>query len=135
VSLRTKSREFAMQMLFQWDMSQQDAAKLEETFWKNAKAAEQTRAFANQLFEGAAHDSLGLDELITKHAENWRLERISAIDRAILRLAMHEMRATDTPAKVVINEAVELAKKFSSEEAGGFVNGILDTYRKTISVD
>ena len=124
-----------MQMLFQWDMSEQDAAKLEKTFWKNAKAAEQTRMFANQLFEGAAHDAPGLDELITKHAENWRLERISAIDRAILRLAMHEMRATDTPPKVVINEAVELAKKFSSEEAGGFVNGILDTYRKTISVD
>lgn len=135
MSLRSKSREFAMQMLFQWDMSQQDAARLEGIFWKNAKAAEQTRTFANQLFEGAAHDAKELDELIAKHAENWRLERISAIDRAVLRLAMHEMRATDTPPKVVINEAVELAKKFSSEEAGGFVNGILDTYRKTFNVE
>jgi transcription antitermination protein NusB len=124
-----------MQMLFQWDMSEQDSARLEKTFWKNAKGAEQTRAFANQLFEGASHDAKELDELITKYAENWRLERISAIDRAILRLAMHEMRATDTPAKVVINEAVDLAKKFSSEEAGGFVNGILDTYRKSINVE
>jgi transcription antitermination protein NusB len=123
-----------MQMLFQWDMSQQDVARLETVFWKNAKAAAQTRTFANQLFEGAAHDSKALDGLITKHADNWRLERISAIDRAILRLAMHEMRATDTPPKVVINEAVELAKKFSSEEAGGFVNGILDTYRKTMNI-
>jgi transcription antitermination protein NusB len=123
-----------MQMLFQWDMSQQDVTKLETVFWKSAKAAAQTRTFANQLFEGAAHDSKALDELITKHADNWRLERISAIDRAILRLAMHEMRATDTPPKVVINEAVELAKKFSSEEAGGFVNGILDTYRKTMNI-
>jgi len=124
-----------MQMLFQWDMSQQDLNKLETTFWKSAKAAAQTRTFANQLFEGAAHDATGLDELIVKHADNWRLERISAIDRAILRLAMHEMRATDTPPKVVINEAVELAKKFSSEEAGGFVNGILDAYRKTINAE
>lgn len=124
-----------MQMLFQWDMSQQTAEKLEETFWKNAKAAAQTRTFANQLFEGAAHDATQLDELISRHAQNWRLERISAIDRAILRLAMHEMRATDTPAKVVINEAVELAKKFSSEESGGFVNGILDTYRKSLNVN
>ena len=124
-----------MQMLFQWDMSQQITEKLEDTFWKNAKAAAQTRTFANQLFEGAAHDARQLDELISKHAENWRLERISAIDRAILRLAMHEMRATDTPAKVVINEAVDLAKKFSSEEAGGFVNGILDAYRKSVNVD
>lgn len=132
MSLRTKSREFAMQMLFQWDMSQQDATKLEAKFWKGAKAAEQTRTFANQLFEGAVHDTTALDELISKHAENWRLERLAAIDRAILRLALHEMRATDTPAKVVINEAVNLAKKFSSDDAGKFVNGILDGYRKAL---
>ena len=135
MALRTKSREFAMQMLFQWDMSQQDISRLESNFWKGAKAAAPTRAFANQLFEGAAHDAKDLDEIIGKHAANWKLERISAIDRAILRLAMHEMRATDTPAKVVINEAVELAKKFSSEDAGAFVNGILDTYRKTLNVE
>ena len=121
-----------MQMLFQWDMSAQDPAKLEAKFWKGAKAAEQTRTFANQLFEGAAHDAAPLDELISKHAENWRLERLAAIDRAILRLAMHEMRATDTPPKVVINEAVNLAKKFSSDDAGSFVNGILDAYRKSM---
>lgn len=124
-----------MQMLFQWDMSTQDLSRLESNFWKSAKAAVQTRNFANQLFEGAAHDAKDLDEIITKHAANWRLERISAIDRAILRLAMHEMRATDTPAKVVINEAIDLAKKFSSDEAGGFVNGILDTYRKSLNVE
>jgi len=132
VSLRTKSREFAMQMLFQWDMSQQLPAKLEPTFWKGAKAAEQTRTFANQLFEGAAHDSAALDELIAKHAVNWKLERMAAIDRAILRLALHEMRATDTPVKVVINEAVDLAKKYSSDDASGFVNGILDAYHKSL---
>ena len=134
MSLRTKSREFAMQMLFQWDMSQQQPARLEPTFWKSAKAAEQTRAFANQLFEGASHVATALDELIAKHASNWKLERIASIDRAILRLALHEMRATDTPAKVVINEAVDLAKKYSSEEAGGFVNAILDAYRKSLQV-
>lgn len=120
-----------MQMLFQWDMSEQDARKLEVKFWKGAKAAEQTRMFANQLFEGASHDAPALDELITKFADNWRLERLAAIDRSILRLAIHELRATDTPAKVVINEAVDLAKKYSSDEAGGFVNGILDAYRKS----
>ena len=121
-----------MQMLFQWDMSQQDPSKLEAKFWKAAKGAQQVRSFANQLFEGAAHDAVNLDDLIVKYASNWRLDRISAIDRAILRLAMHELRATDTPPKIVINEAVELAKKFSSDDAGGFVNGILDTYRKTL---
>jgi transcription antitermination protein NusB len=135
MSLRSKSREFAMQMLFQWDMSQQDPSKLETKFWKGAKAAMQTRVFANQLFEGAAHAAPQLDDWMAKHAENWRPERISAIDRAILRLALHELRATDTPPKVVINEAVELAKKFSSEEAGGFVNGILDACHKSLEID
>ena len=135
MALRTKSREFAMQMLFQWDMSQQDPSRIESNFWKGAKAAAQTRTFANQLFEGASHDATELDEIIATHAAHWKLERISAIDRSILRLAMHEMRATDTPGIVVINEAVDLAKKFSSEDAGGFVNGILDAYRKTLNVD
>jgi len=121
-----------MQMLFQWDMSQQDPSKLEVKFWKAAKGAQEVRAFANQLFEGAAHDAANLDDLIAQYASNWRLDRISAIDRAILRLALHELRATDTSPKIVINEAVDLARKFSSEDAGGFVNGILDTYRKTI---
>jgi N utilization substance protein B len=131
VSLRSKSREFAMQMLFQWDMSQQDAKKLEVKFWKSAKAADHTRTFANQLFEGASLDSGSLDELIIKHAQNWRLERLAAIDRAILRLAIYEMRSTKTPAKVIINEAIDLAKKFSTDDAGGFVNGILDAYHKS----
>lgn len=135
MALRSKAREFAMQMLFQWDMSRQDLAKLEAKFWKGAKAAEITRVFANQLFEGAAHAAPELDDWIAKHLENWRPERISAIDRAILRLALHELRATDTPPKVVINEAVQLAKKFSSEESNAFVNGILDACRKSLKTD
>jgi N utilization substance protein B len=134
VSLRTKSREFAMQMLFQWDMSQQEFTKLETSFWKSAKAADKTRAFANQLFEGAAKNVSGLDESIRKHCENWRFERLAAIDRAILRLAIHEMRASDTPAKVVLNEAVDLAKKYSSEESGAFVNGVLDSVHKALKI-
>jgi N utilization substance protein B len=134
VSLRTKAREFAMQMLFQWDMGQQDLARLEATFWKSAKAADKTRAFANQLFEGAAKDVTALDEIIGKHCENWRFERLAAIDRAILRLAIHEMSAADTPRKVVLNEAVELAKKFSSEESGAFVNGVLDSVHKSLTI-
>jgi N utilization substance protein B len=131
-SLRSKGREFAMQMLFQWDMSQQDPTKLEKKFWGGAKAAETTRAFANRLFEGAAREVTALDEMIVKHAENWRFERLAAIDRAILRLAIYELRATDTPPKVILNEAVDLAKKFSSEDSGAFVNGILDAFRKSL---
>jgi N utilization substance protein B len=134
VSLRRKSREFAMQMLFQWDMSKQDFAKLEGKFWKSAKAADTTRAFAEKLFEGAAKDVAVLDALIVGHSDNWRFERMAAIDRAILRLAIHELRAGETPPKVVLNEAVDLAKKYSSEESGAFVNGIVDGVRKTLIV-
>jgi len=121
-----------MQMLFQWDMSQQESAKLQAKFWKSAKAADNTRAFANQLFEGAAAEVPALDELIAKYAANWKLERLAVIDRAILRLAIYELRATRTPAKVVLNEAVELAKKFSSEDAAPFINGILDAVHKSL---
>src|SRR5260370_28596861 len=103
-----------MQMLFQGDKSRQDYAKLEVKFWKSAKEADKTRALASKLFEGAGQDITELDALIVKHAHNWRFERLPAIDRAILRLAIHEMNGTETPPKVVLNEAVDLAKKFSS---------------------
>ena len=72
-----------------------------------------------------------LDAIIVKHADNWRFERLAAIDRAILRLAIHELRTGETPHKVVLNEAVDLAKKFSSEDSGAFVNGVLDAVWKS----
>jgi len=86
-------------------------------------------------FEGAAKDITALDAIIVKYADNWRFERLSTIDRAILRLAIHEMNGTDTPPKVILNEAVELAKKFSSEESGSFVNGILDAVHKSLKLN
>jgi len=132
VGLRAKAREYAMQMLFQSEMSPQDPKKLETKFWKSAKAADTTREFANALFEGAAKEVAFADEQIAKHAVDWKLERIAAIDRAILRLGIYEMHRAETPARIVINESVELAKKFSSEDASAFVNAILDTVRKSL---
>jgi transcription antitermination protein NusB len=131
MSLRRKSREYALQMLFQWEMGKQDPVRVEDGFWKNARAQKSTRDFANQLFESAAARAAELDPIISAHAQNWRIERISAIDRAILRLALAELRTRGTPPKVVINEAVELAKKFSSEDASPFINGILDATVKS----
>jgi N utilization substance protein B len=133
MSLRHKSREYALQMLFQWEMGKQEPAKIENGFWANARAQKSTREFANQLFENAAARTVELDPIISSHAQNWRIERISAIDRAILRLAISELRTSGTPAKVVLNESVELAKKFSSEEAAGFINGILDAVVKSMA--
>jgi N utilization substance protein B len=123
-----------MQMLFQSEMSPQDAKKLEENFWKAAKSSNTTRAFANSLFEGAANEIAGLDELITKNMDEakWRIERLAAIDRAILRLGIYELRKGETPHQVVINESVQLAKRYSSEEASAFVNGILDAVQKSL---
>lgn len=132
MTLRRKSREFALQMLFQWEMSQQEPARIEANFWKNARAEKKTRAFANQLFEGTVAQVGALDELLACHAENWRTERMAAVDRNILRLAAYELRATDTPARVIFDEAVELAKKFSSEEAAPFINGVLDAIAKSL---
>jgi len=129
--LRRKAREYALQMLFQWEMGRQAPARVEAGFWKNARAEKTTRAFANQLFEGAVAESAAVDELITRHATNWRLDRMAAIDRAVLRLAVAELRSGSSPPKVVINEALELAKKFSSEEAAPFINGILDAIHKS----
>jgi transcription antitermination protein NusB len=131
MTLRRKSREFALQMLFQWDMGRQKPAQIEKLFWKSAHAAESTRKFANQLFEGAIAKADASDKLIEQHAKNWRLDRMAAIDRNILRLAVYELRWGDTPPKVVLDEAIELAKKFSSEEAASFLNGILDAVLKS----
>ena len=114
-------------------MSPQEPAKLEAIFWRSAKAADSTRTFANRLFEGAAKAAKELDALIAEHVENWRLERLAAVDRAVLRLAIFELRGSETPRKVVLNEAVDLAKKYSSEEAGAFVNGILDSISKSFA--
>ena len=131
MTLRRKSREYALQMLFQWEMGKQDPSRVEAGFWANARAQSSTRVFANQLFENAAARAEELDAIISLHSRNWRIERISAIDRAVLRLAIAELRSAGTPGKVVLNEAVELAKKFSSEEAAAFINGILDAVLKS----
>ena len=129
---RHKAREYALQMLFQWEIGRQQPKRIEDGFWRMTKADKNTRTFSEQLFEGVAADSEGLDKLISAHAENWRLERIAVIDRTILRLAAYELRSTKTPPKVVLNEAVELAKTFSSEDAAGFINGILDAVLRAL---
>lgn len=132
MTLRHKSREFALQMLFEWDMAHQKPARIEQNFWKSARAADSTREFANQLFEGAIAQADASDKLVGDLSENWKLERIAAVDRNILRLAIHEIKSGTAPVKVVINEALELAKKFSSAEAPAFLNGILDAAQKKL---
>lgn len=135
MTLRHKSREFALQMLFQWDMTRQNPARIEGNFWKTARAAETTRKFAHELFVGAVAQADAADALIAELSANWRLERLAAIDKSILRLAIYEFRFGTAPPRVVIDEALELAKKFSSEDAPPFLNGILDAALKKLEPD
>jgi N utilization substance protein B len=132
MTLRRKSREFALQMLFEWDMARQEPTRVERHFWKSARAADETRKFANQLFEGAVAEAAAADQIVEKLSENWRLDRLAAVDRSILRLAIYELRFGTAPPKVVIDEALELAKKFSSAEAPAFLNGVLDAVFKSL---
>lgn len=124
---RHKARQYALQMLFQWEIGRQEPLRIEDGFWRIARAEKNTRNFANDLFEGVVKHFAELDAMVSAHTDNWRLERLALIDRAILRLGVHELRSGKTPRKVVVNEAVELAKTFSSEDAAGFVNGVLDS--------
>jgi N utilization substance protein B len=133
MTLRRKSREFALQLLYQWDQRRESPEIIEEHFWKSARATAETRQFAHQLFVGAAAAAPQLDKLITAHAANWRLERMGAIDRSLLRLGAYELRFATAPPNVVLDEAVELAKSFSDAEAPAFVNGILDAIHKEFS--
>lgn len=95
-------------------------------FVKYFKVPEKAQEFAEQLAEGALENSSQLDDQIGSVLENWNIQRVTVTDKAVLRVALFEMNSTDTPFKVILNEAVELAKKYGSEKSGSFVNGILD---------
>ena len=133
MTLRRKARELALQLLYQWEVRGESTEKAEEAFWPGAKAAAKTREFAHRLFTGTVAAAPQLDALIEKHATNWRLERMSAVDRNILRLAAFELKFATAPPRVVMDEAVELAKKFSDDAAPGFVNGVLDAMLKEVA--
>jgi transcription antitermination protein NusB len=132
MSLRRKSREYALQMMFQWEIGRQEPSRIEDGFWRIARAEKTTKEFANRLFEVAVAEATELDALVAAKIENWRPERLAVIDRAILRLAVCELRQGKTPPKVVLDESIELAKKFSSEDAAGFINGVLDAVLRSL---
>ena len=129
---RTKSREYALQMLYQADIRRASRQQILGEFWQGHKLAEDVKVFTNQLFEGTVEHLQEIDPLITRHADNWSLKRMAVIDRNILRLGVFELLyLDDVPPKVCINEAIELAKRFGDTESGKFINGILDAIHKT----
>ena len=123
-----------LQMLFQSDMGKQDADQVRKTFWAEHKSASgEVRGFADDLFRSATDRVAEIDVLIEKHAEHWRMERMAAVDRNLLRAAVAELLVyPETPRAVVINEALEIARKFSSPESVHFVNGVLDSIGKEL---
>jgi N utilization substance protein B len=132
---RRRSRERALQILFQWDMRKQPVEESIDAFYNSLYSEESAvrmarDEFLEQLVHGTVEKSGEIDGLISSHAEHWRLERMPAVDRNILRMAIYEMRNTETPAPVVIDEALELARRFSGEESVQFVNGVLDAVRR-----
>ncbi|HLA14011.1 MAG TPA: transcription antitermination factor NusB [Gemmatimonadaceae bacterium] len=134
---RRRSREAALQMLYQLEIGRTTAQEAIVTYWPAHDAgddvSEPLRQFANALVLGTMARLAEVDAIITAHAQNWRIERMVVIDRIVLRLAIYELLAEmDTPARVVINEGIELARTYSGEEAVPFVNGVLDSVRKEL---
>ncbi len=132
---RHKARERALQILFQWDQRKHPVNESIEGFYVSlGREDDQVRVapdpFMEFLVRGTVHHAPHIDVLIQKHAEHWRIERMPAVDRNVLRLAVYELLNTDTPPAVLIDEALELARRFSGEESVHFVNGVLDAVHR-----
>lgn len=125
---RQASRQVALQVLYALDLAPERGAALEtfERVAENFDLPEGARAFAKQLVCGVIDELAELDAMISRHARNWRLSRMPAVDRNVLRLGAYEILRTDTPAAVALDQAVELARRFGAESSPGFVNGVLD---------
>lgn len=127
MSSRHRARQYAVQMLYQWDLLASTPRHVLEYFWTGEDAAPEERRFAENLFHRVVECAPELNPIIERHSTNWRLERMSVIDRNILRLGAYELLyERQTPISVILDEAIELARDLSSEDAARFINGILD---------
>ncbi len=130
---RRAAREYALQMLYQWDLRRDNLDASIATFWEVTRAEDEVRTFADRLVRGTVVHVEAIDRVIERHAKNWRLERMETLDRNLLRLAAQELlHEPDTPATVVIDEAIEVARRFSTRGSPRFINGLLDSIRKEI---
>lgn len=131
---RRQARECALQMLYQMDVGGLDVEAAIAGFWKSNESDVEVRSFADGLVRGVVADIEDIDQLLSGHSTNWKLSRMAAVDKNILRMAAFELtRRSDIPIKVTINEAVEIAKRFGTAESGAFVNGILDNIARIVS--
>ena len=129
---RHRAREAALQILYFWEVGRVEPHEAIEQYFTIHRPEEDSdvRAFADELVRGTIADLERLDRTIERHSKHWRLERLAVVDRLILRLAIWELESTDTPPAVVANEALELGRRFSTEDAVRFINGVLDAVIK-----
>ena len=137
MSSRRTSRHRAVQVLYQCDMRDLEANQALSAFYGSLYSEENDEEpekdpFMEALVHGALSKKAEIDERITKYSERWRIERMPAVDRNILRMAVYEMLQGETPPAVVIDEAIELARRFSGEDSAPFINGVLDSIRKEL---
>lgn len=128
---RRKARECALQMLYAADAAKTAGNFQTADFWENLEPEtdEKSREFADRVVLGTLRDLEEIDKIIKKRAEHWRIERMAIVDRNVLRMAVYEFLHTDTPPTIVINEALEITRRFSTPEAPQFINGILDAVK------
>jgi len=133
---RHRSRQRALQVLFSCDLRQQSVDEALAAYYQTLDSEDEDPTpeppdeFMEKLVRGATDQAAAIDQRIVAKSENWRLDRMPAVDRNILRLAVYEMTDVGTPAPVVIDEALELARKFSTDESVAFINGVLDAVRR-----
>ncbi len=133
---RRKARELALQMLFQLDIAGNDPQSIIDTFEDLQRVRANARDFAEKLFLGTVSKREEIDAIITAQADNWRLERMAAVDRNIIRMSVFELQFVEgTPKLVIIDEAIEIAKKFGTEKSSQFINGILDGILKRYNLE
>ena len=133
---RSRAREAALKTLYQMHVTGDSPVEALKIFFRHHRVAVGSQAFVSRLVEGTSSHLAEIDPLIRRHATNWTLERMAIVDRNILRLAAYELlHENETPPKVVINEAVDLAKRFGAADSGKFVNGVLDSIHKTERVE
>jgi N utilization substance protein B len=133
MGLRRQGRELALQLLFQVEMTRDPAAEVVRRFWSAESHARAAREFAEVLAYGTLENLETIDQRIARATEHWRLERMAAVDRNVLRIAIYELLFTDrTPAAVVIDEAIEVVRKYGAPESAPFINGVLDAVRRDV---
>jgi len=124
---RRKARELALQMLYQYDLSANPPQQIVETFEELQKSKPNTREFATKIFQGTIDNLAKIDEMIAAQADNWRISRMAVVDRNIIRMSIYELlNEPETPKLVIIDEAIEIGKKFGTQKSSQFINGILD---------